>query len=249
MKNIKLTIEYDGTRYAGWQIQENHPTIQQELKTAVEKAVEEEINLIGAGRTDSGVHAYGQVANFRTKTSIPGDKAFYHINPHLPEDIVVVRSEEVPLSFHSRYDALTKTYHYVIINGPHMHPRHRHYAQWIDYALDLEAMREAGGFFLGEHDFTSFMAANAGDVSTIRSIDAIDIQKEGDVVEIQVKGRSFLRNMIRIMMGTLVDVGKGKIPPDKVATILEAKDRQMAGPTLSACGLYLMNIEYGEEQK
>ncbi len=243
-QNIKLTIQYDGTVYAGWQIQENATTVQQVLEEAIRRVVGEEVRLIASGRTDAGVHAYGQVANFRTSSEIPGDKFHYHLKGLLPPDIDVICSEAVPWEFHSRYDALRKTYRYLVYNGESLHPTLRHLAAHVSYPLDVDKMQEAACRFLGEHDFRSFMASNSGEEQTIRSIDELEVCRRGNEIGFRIVGRSFLRNMIRILVGTLVEAGRGRIQPEDVTKILAAGNREAAGPTMPACGLYLMSVEY-----
>ena len=244
MKRIKLTIAYDGTNYCGWQIQPNGITIEEVMNKALGKLTGESIQVIGASRTDSGVHAMGNVAVFDTETTIPAEKIAMALNQRLPEDIVVVKSEEVPLDFHPRYCDCSKTYEYHIINTRIPIPTERLTNYFVSYTLDFDKMREAASYLVGEHDFASFCNVRTDVESTIRTITALDILTEGNRVTIRITGNGFLYNMVRIIVGTLIRVGRGFYEPEKVKEILEAKDRKAAGVTAPAHGLMLMKIEY-----
>lgn len=244
MKNIKLTIEYDGTNYSGWQNQENAITVQEKIEEAIYKITGEEVRLIGSGRTDSGVHARGQVANFFTTSTIPGDKFKFVLNNVLPEDIAIIQSAEVDLEFHSRFDAIGKKYKYIIYNGLMPRPLYRNYSYHYKYKLDLEKMKEASKHLLGTHDFKSFMGSGAVVNSTIRTINEIKIEKREEFIEITVEGDSFLRYMVRIIVGTLIKVGNSQFQINDIQEIINAKDRNRAGQTAPPQGLYLEEVYY-----
>jgi len=244
MKRIKLTISYDGTNYCGWQQQPNGITVEEVLNRELSKLLNEDIHIIGASRTDSGVHALGNVCVFDTECRIPGDKVSYAVNRSLPEDIVVVKSEEVDLDFHPRYCDSTKTYEYRIWNDTFPLATNRLYTHHVHDKLNIEAMREAAKYLPGEHDFTSFCSVGAQVESKVRTVYSVYILTEGPLVTIRVKGAGFLYNMVRIIAGTLLLVGTGAKNPEFVKEALEAKDRAAAGPTAPAKGLTLIKIEY-----
>lgn len=244
MKNIKLTIEYDGTNYSGWQKQPNANTIQEEIEKAIEKAIGEKITIIGAGRTDSGVHGKGQVANFITDSSIPGAKFKYAINRYLPEDITIIGSKEVEKSFHSRYDSLGKKYKYLIYNAPIKSPLLRNYTYYVPYKLDFQKMNEAKDYFIGKHDFAAFMASGSDVDDTVRNIYYDSLNTCNNIIVFEIYGDGFLYNMVRIIVGTLVDVGIGKISPQDIIDILKSRDRKNAGHTAPPEGLYLEKVCY-----
>lgn len=244
MKNIKLTIQYDGTNYSGWQTQDNAIGIQQVLTEALERVTGEPVNLIGSGRTDKGVHAYGQVANFRTNTRIRPDKLHYWLKPELPDDIQVIESQEVHWDFHARFDAKSKIYLYRIRNTERMHPIDRNYFELVDYPLDIDRMRRASEFLLGEHDFRGFCGILEEGTNPIRDLDRCGIHVRGESIDIEFEAMSFLRNQVRIMVGTLVEVGRGRLEPLDIQRIFQERDRSLAGPTLSGRGLYLMDVRY-----
>ena len=244
MKRIKLTIAYDGTNYCGWQIQPNGITIEEVINKTLQKLTGEPILVIGASRTDSGVHAMGNVAVFDTETSIPPERIAMALNQRLPEDIVIVKSEEVPLDFHPRYCDCSKTYEYHIINTRIPVPTKRLTNYFVSYNLNLDHMREAASYLVGEHDFVSFCNVRTDVENTVRTITALDVIENGNEITIRITGNGFLYNMVRIIVGTLIRVGRGFYTPEKVKEILEAKDRKAAGVTAPAHGLMLMNIEY-----
>lgn len=244
MKRIKLTIAYDGTNYCGWQIQPNGITIEEVINKALQKLTGEPILVIGASRTDSGVHAMGNVAVFDTETSIPPERIAMALNQRLPEDIVIVKSEEVPLDFHPRYCDCSKTYEYHIINTRIPIPTKRLTNYFVSYNLNLDHMRQAASYLVGEHDFVSFCNVRTDVENTVRTITALDILEHGNEITIRITGNGFLYNMVRIIVGTLIRVGRGFYTPEKVKEILEAKDRKAAGVTAPAHGLMLMEIEY-----
>ncbi|MCK9445083.1 MAG: tRNA pseudouridine(38-40) synthase TruA [Tissierellaceae bacterium] len=244
MKNIKLTIEYEGTNYSGWQIQENAISIQEVLEKALKELLKEKVTLIGSGRTDAGVHALGQVANFRTNGSIPGEKYKYALKLLLPGDITVVDSREVDLKFHSRFDATGKVYKYIVYNGELPRAIYRNFSYHVPYNIDIDSMVKGSKYFIGTYDFAAFMAAKSEVSSTIRTIKQISIEKKGDLIEFYIEGNSFLRNMVRIIVGTLLYIGYGKIKPNAIPNIIASKKREKAGPTAPPQGLFLKEVFY-----
>ena len=244
MKRVKLTIAYDGTNYCGWQIQPNGITIEEVINKTLQKLTGEPILVIGASRTDSGVHAMGNVAVFDTESTIPADRFAMALNQRLPEDIVIVKSEEVPLDFHPRYCDCSKTYEYHIINTRIPVPTKRLTNYFVSYNLNFDHMREAAAYLVGEHDFVSFCNVRTDVENTVRTITALDIIENGNEITIRITGNGFLYNMVRIIVGTLIRVGRGFYTPEQVKEILEAKDRKAAGVTAPAHGLMLMEIEY-----
>lgn len=244
MKRIKLTVAYDGTNYCGWQIQPNGVTIEEVLNKSLSKLTGEDIRIIGASRTDSGVHARGNVAVFDTETSIPAERIAYALNQKLPDDIVIVRSEEVALDWHPRYCDCTKTYEYHIYNADVPDPVRRLTTYFVSYRLDIEKMQQAADYLVGEHDFASFCSIRTNVENTVRTIYELQILKEREELTIRIRGNGFLYNMVRIIVGTLLRVGRGFYTPEQVKEILEAKDRQAAGVTAPPQGLILVGIEY-----
>lgn len=244
MKRIKLTVAYDGTNYHGSQIQNNGETIEGVLKKELFSLLGEEINLIGASRTDAGVHARGNVYVFDTESRIPPEKFTYALNARLPEDIRVQASGEVPQDFHPRHQDTVKTYEYCILNRQLPLPEYRLYTHFTYENLDVEKMQEACRHFIGEHDFASFCAAGSQVESTVRTIYDLHVRKEGNLLTMSVTGNGFLYNMVRIIAGTLLKVGSGGIAPGDIPKIIEGKDRKYAGPTAPAKGLTLVEICY-----
>lgn len=246
MKRVRLIISYDGTNYCGWQIQINGITVEEIINRELNNLLGEEIAVIGASRTDSGVHAIGNVAVFDTETKIPAEKISFALNQRLPEDIRIQKSEEVSADFHPRYCDSTKTYEYKILNRRFPDPLNRLYTHFVYMPLDVEKMREAAAYIVGEHDFASFCSSGSQVKTTIRTVYTLDIAKESDIINIRISGNGFLYNMVRIIVGTLIKVGLGVYPPEHVKEILEAKDRYLAGPKAPARGLTLVGIEYKE---
>lgn len=244
MKRVKLTVAYDGTNYCGWQVQPNGITIQEVLNQCLSEFTGEKIETIGASRTDAGVHALGNVAVFDTEMRMPGDKFSFALNQRLPEDIRIQKSEEVDVNFHPRYIKSQKTYEYQILNRRFPIPTERFYSHFTYIPLDIEKMREAAEYLVGEHDFKSFCGTGAQVKTTVRTVKEIQIEKNEDRITIRITGEGFLYNMVRIIAGTLMDIGGGLYPPEKMQEILEAKDRKKAGPTAPARGLTLMEIQY-----
>lgn len=244
MRNIKLIIEYDGTDYHGWQIQKNAKTVQGVLVNAIERLTREEITLNGSGRTDSKVHAYGQVANFKTNSNIPAEKFAHALNRILPEDIVVKKSEEVDMDFHARFNAQAKTYRYLIYNSKMPSPLLRNRAWYVSYPLNFEDMKRAADFFIGTHDFSAFRASGSDVECSIRTISRIFLDKNDDIISLEVTSSGFLYNMMRIITGTLVDVARGKIKYEDIKGIIEGGNRKKAGQTAPPEGLYLVEVYY-----
>lgn len=244
MKRVKLVVAYDGTNYHGWQVQDNGITIEEVLNRTISELVQEDIKVIGASRTDAGVHACGNVAVFDTESRIPGDKFSFALNQRLPEDIRIQESCEVDADFHPRYADTVKTYEYNILNRRFELPTKRLYAAFCYYPMDIERMNQAAAYLVGEHDFKSFCSAGAQVQTTVRTIYAVNVTKADDMVHIRITGNGFLYNMVRIIAGTLMQVGTGLMEPEQVKEILEARDRSKAGPTAVAKGLTLVEILY-----
>ena len=244
MKRVLLVVAYDGTAYNGWQLQPGTPTIEGELNKALSSLLGEEIRVIGASRTDSGVHALCNIAVFDTNARIPAEKISYALNQRLPEGIRIQKSLEVAEDFHPRHCNSKKTYEYRILNREFPLPTKRLYAHFTYVPLDVELMRMGAKYLVGEHDFKSFCATAAVVETTIRTITDIGVEKDGDEIVIRVSGTCFLYNMVRIIAGTLMEIGRGNYPPQKVQEILAAKDRQAAGPTAPANGLTLVKYEF-----
>ena len=245
MRNIKLVIEYDGKEFHGWQKQPNKLNIQGTIEKAIEQITGEEIELMASGRTDSGVHALGQVANFKTNSNIPIEKFAVAINSNLKKSILVKSAEEVDERFHSRLSCKRKTYRYIIHNSKIGTAIYRNLETHIGMKLNVDKMKEAIHYFEGEHDFKAFKASGTSSKSSVRTIYKAEIiEKENDRIWIELTGNGFLYNMVRIIAGTLVEVGLGNIEPEEIATIIKEKDRAKAGKTLPPQGLYLVKVEY-----
>lgn len=243
--NIKCTVSYDGGNYGGYQLQDNAETIQQRLENALEKIVKKHTRTYASGRTDAGVHARGQVFHFLTETPIPEDKWAFAFNALLPDDIVVLTAQYVPHSFHSRFSAVEKVYRYCLWNRRVDDVFSRHYSWHIPYALDLDAMREAASYLIGEHDFTSFCSIRSAAGNKIRNIYEITIdEEEPGKIWLTFRGNGFLYNMVRIIVGTLVNVGAKKRIPRSIRDILAEKNRDLAGKTAPAKGLFLWEVKY-----
>ncbi len=243
-KRIRMTVAYDGTNYHGWQVQDNGITIESELNRCLTELLKEPIQVIGASRTDSGVHALGNVAVFDTLSRMPAGKIAYALNQRLPEDIRIQKSEEVPGDWHPRYCESRKTYEYRIYRGEFPQPVKRLYSYFTYHPLDVGRMREAAAYLEGEHDFRSFCQTGAQVRSTVRTLYALWVEEQGQDLVIRVCGNGFLYNMVRIIAGTLLEVGQGKREPESMRDILEAADRAAAGPTAPAHGLTLVRYEF-----
>ena len=244
MRRIKLVVAYDGTNYCGFQVQNNGPTIEGELNRVLSELFREDIRVIGASRTDSGVHAYCNVAVFDTEARMPAEKMIYAINQRLPEDIRVQSSCEVAAGFHPLHTDTRKTYEYRIYNTGVQNPMKRHFALWDYHNLNVDKMKEAATYLVGEHDFKSFCSVDTQVESTVRTIYDLTVTQNGEDIVISVCGNGFLYNMVRIIAGTLLEAGKGKIGPNEIQGILDAKNRQAAGPTAPAHGLTLVKYEF-----
>lgn len=244
MRNILITITYDGTNYFGWQKQNNLPTIENEIQKACSKIFVNGFELIGCSRTDRKVHALGQRATIKTQSNIPIDRICNALNSNLPKDIVVNNACEVDLKFHPRYDAKQKTYEYKILNSKYMIPQLRNFAIFEPRYIDIIKMKEASKYFIGEFDFKGFCSAKTEIKNTVRQIFSVDIQKNNDIIDLYFTGNGFLYNMVRILAGTLLDVGLSKIPVSDIQSIIRSRDRAKAGRTLPAEGLTLISIDY-----
>ncbi len=244
MKRIKLTVAYDGTNYCGWQVQPNGITIEEVLNKKLSRLTGEDIHIIGASRTDSGVHALGNVAVFDTESTIPPERFAYAVNQRLPEDIVIVSSEEVPADWHPRYQDCIKYYEYHILNRPLPDPLRRLTTSHVSFPLDEHKMQEAANYLIGTHDFKSFCNIRTTTEDTIRTVYGLEVTRNGDEITISIRGNGFLYNMVRIIAGTLIRVGRGFYQPEQVQEILETKERTEAGVTAPPQGLRLVKIQY-----
>lgn len=244
MKRVKLTVAYDGTRYSGWQVQQNAITIEGVLNKALSKLTGEEIAVIGASRTDAGVHAMGNIAVFDTESTIPGERFLYVLNQKMPEDIVIVASEEVPLDWHPRHQDTLKTYEYRILNTKLPDPTRRLYTYFVSFDLDTTLMRKGAAYLVGEHDFVGFCSVKTNAKTTVRTITDLQVLQKEDEIIIRVTGNGFLYNMVRIIAGVLIRVGRGYYPPEKILALLEGKERTGEAVTAPPQGLCLMEIQY-----
>jgi tRNA pseudouridine38-40 synthase len=249
VRNIKLLIAYDGTAYHGWQTQLNKATIQETIENAISIVTKQKIDLTGSGRTDSGVHACGQVANFKADTKIPEEKVKIAINANLPPDIRILDSVDVSPDFNSRFDALDKTYMYQIYNDSVANPFYSRYSCFVPQSLDIDKMEEALKFILGTHDFKGFMASGSQVKTTERTIYAAKLLKEENLIKIYINGNGFLYNMVRIIAGTLIDIGKGLKDISCIEKALTDKDRTILGQTAPPEGLFLLKVNYDGVRK
>lgn len=245
MNNYKITIQYDGTRYKGWQGQNStDQTIQGKIEKVLEALTGHPMEITGSGRTDAGVHARGQVANFHIEEHFTKEEILSYLNRYLPEDIAVTSIEKVDDRFHSRYHAVAKTYRYHIHTGEIPDVFGRKFEYHYEKALDVEQMKKAAAYLTGTHDFTSFCGNKKMKKSAVRTIYSINFAVDGAELLIDYRGNGFLQNMVRILTGTLIEVGDGRRTPEEMAAILESKNRENAGYTAPACGLTLMDVEY-----
>ena len=244
MPTFKLTLEYDGTSYHGWQIQPNVPTIQSELETAIRQVAQQPVNVVGAGRTDAGVHALGQVAHFSTTARLSAEEWLRALNSLLPPDIAVLAVEQVSDTFHARFDAKSKLYRYRILTRVHRSALSRSKVLHFSHPLELSAMQEASHALIGTHDFCSFQGSPTDTDNPVCTITRLTIERFGDEIRFEVEANRFLKQMVRAIVGTLLEVGRGKMQAGDVAGILAAKDRTKAGPTAPAHGLYLVRVDY-----
>jgi tRNA pseudouridine38-40 synthase len=244
MRNIKLTIEYEGTAYLGWQRQPQGMTIQQALEESLERIIGEMPEVIGASRTDAGVHARGQVANFKTDSELPAERIQSALNALLPLDIVIVAAEEVPEDFHARFSARSKLYHYTIWNRRVRPVLDRRFCWHVRWPLELAPLREASACLIGEHDFAAFRSANAQSETTVRTIERADWEQDFTRLTFAIEANGFLYNMVRALVGTLLEVGRRKMTPEEFRRVLESGERAQAGRTAPARGLCLMRVRY-----
>lgn len=248
MKRVKLTVAYDGTNYCGWQVQPNGITVEEVLNQHLSELLREPIRVIGASRTDAGVHALGNVAVFDTTARMPAEKISFALNTRLPQDIRIQESREVEADFHPRFCNTVKTYEYKILNRRFADPTKRLYSLFYYIPLDTERMKKAAAYLVGEHDFKSLCTHKAEVENTVRTIYDVEILKDAnDMITVRIRGNGFLYNMVRIIVGTLLRVGSGYYEPDYMKELLEAKDRQAAGETAPPQGLTLVKIEYPDE--
>ena len=244
MRNIKLTLRYVGTNYSGWQIQKNARSIQEVIERAIKKITGEKVSLMGSGRTDAGVHAEAQIANFKTRTKIPLENIQMALNSILAEDIIVSHIEKAGLKFNAQRNAKSKLYRYTISNSDFVDPFIRDFAAKCFYKLDMAAIRQAAKYLTGKHDFKSFQTKDRKEKYSVRRVKYIRIDKEGELIYIYMEANGFLYNMARNIAGTLVEVGRGKISARSVKEILLKRDRRFSGPTMPAKGLCLVRVKY-----
>jgi len=243
-RNIRLTIEYDGTEFSGWQRLSRRPSVQEEIERAIHAVTGESVHLIGAGRTDAGVHALGQVANFRTASRLPVERLPPALNHHLRSAIRILEAAEADPAFHARYSATGRTYRYAVLNRPAPSAILRHHAHHVPQPLALDALAEALPLLRGTHAFTSFRATGSAERSTVCTLRRAEVARSGDMVIFTFEADRFLRHMVRLMVGTLLRVGTGKLAPQAVAEILAAEDNRRAGPRAPARGLFLVRVDY-----
>lgn len=243
---VKLVVEYDGTNYAGWQRQTNALSVQEALERAFEAASGERVRIHGAGRTDAGVHALAQTAHFDTACRIPPEKISYALNMHLGPDIRVKSSERADDAFHARFDAKGKHYRYTVCRAPHASAVCRHTSAHVRGALDTAAMREAAAYVVGTHDFAAFCAGGSEVKDTVRTVRSLTLKEDGSFLHMDIEGSGFLYHMVRIIAGTLIEIGLKKRPPASMREIIAGGDRSRAGVTAPAKGLTLVCVRYGD---
>lgn len=243
MRNLKLTIQYDGARYCGWQRQPNSSSIQDTIEYAIYEITKEKVKITGSGRTDAGVHALGQVANFKTNSSISANKIPDALNSKLPKDISIINCQEVSDDFHSRYSAKGKIYRYLIYNKPYRSPLYKDISYHVKYNLNIQKMRSESKLLLGKHNFKAFVSAGSSVNDTVRTISNITINENDDLIVFEIEGDGFLYNMVRIIVGTLIDIGRGRIDKS-IKEIIDSQDRKEAGHTAPAHGLFLKKVYY-----
>lgn len=253
MRNIRLTLQYDGTNYAGWQCQAPRiKTVQKTVENALRKILRQRIRLIGSGRTDAGVHAFAQTANFKTGSAIALRKLQKALNGNLPADISVTKAEESPAAFHARYDAKSKIYRYAILNSPHRLPLLKNKVYHCPYPLDIKLMKREAKSLIGRHDFKAFCASSGSVRDTSRTIKKLTVSSvplpggEGgySLIIIDIEADGFLYNMARAIVGTLIDTARGRFAPGSLKRALDSQDRRLSGPTVPACGLCLLKVKY-----
>jgi tRNA pseudouridine38-40 synthase len=250
MARMKVTAAYDGTGFVGYQIQPSGRTVQGTIQDVLQKMHKGKLIVISAsGRTDAGVHANGQVFHFDTDLNIPASSWSKALNAMLPTDILIKDTEEVSDSFHSRFSAVSKEYHYKLLKSKQPDVFRRDHLYHYPYPLNMDNVKKAAQFFLGTHDFTSFSSARSEVVDKVRTIHALDVIEDGDLITFKIKGSGFLYNMVRIIIGTLLEVGQGKRKPEEVSMMIAGKDRGFAGKTAPAHGLYLHEVNYLEKME
>ena len=249
MRTFRLTLSYDGTAYAGWQVQANARTIQAELEAALRQVTGEPIRAVASGRTDAGVHALGQVVSFSSQTHLPAEVLRKALDANLPKDMVIREVREAPDGFHAIRDAIRKRYRYVVQDGPMRDVFERAYAWYFPHRLDVQAMQAAAAVLLGRHDFSSFEAAGSPRASSVRTIYELSVERRtGDFLDrifVEVEADGFLYNMVRNIVGSLVEVGRGRQSPAWIADVLAARNRKLAGMTAPPQGLFLVSVDYG----
>ncbi len=246
MRNIKLTIQYDGTNYHGWQMQKNAPTVQETLSSAVSRVTGTKPQITGSSRTDAGVHAKKFICNFKTQSKVPCERLPLALNTYLPKDIVCLSAEDCDENFNARFSAKKKCYTYYIFNSKLPDAFLCDYSWHFPYKIDIEKMKKAAKAFVGRHDFAGFSASGASVLTTVREIYSLDVEKDGYLIKITVTGNGFLYNMVRIIAGTLAFSGCGKINPDSIPEIIKSCDRKRAGITAPPQGLFLTEVYYDE---
>lgn len=244
MRNIRLDISYDGTAYAGWQYQKNAKSIQEVIEKALKNITGSKPDVIGSGRTDSGVHAKAQVANFKTRSKLPLNTIRIALNSTLPSDILITAISEASPSFNAQRSAKLKHYRYTVSTAHFTDPFVRHFAARFSYPLDINLIKKVSRALCGRHDFKAFQASGSAEKNTVRTIKNIKVSKKNGFVYIDLWADGFLYNMVRTIAGTLLEIGRGKLPPDTVRRILKEKDRRLCGPTMPAKGLCLIKVEY-----
>jgi tRNA pseudouridine38-40 synthase len=245
MRNIKLTVEYDGTNYAGWQCQKSKiKTVQETIEKAIQRILQDKIKIIGSGRTDAGVHAQAQIANFKTDSSIPLEKLQKALNAVLPDDIAITKVEEVGLDFHSRFSAKSKVYRYTILNRASRPALLKDRVYFLPHPLNLKLMQKEAKALLGRHNFQSFQAQDKKEKDSIRTIKNLKISRNRDFIYIDIEADGFLYNMVRNIVGALIEIGRGRFPEGSLRKILESRNRKLAGPTVPARGLSLIKVNY-----
>jgi tRNA pseudouridine38-40 synthase len=241
---VKLVIGFDGTRYEGWQSQRKNKTIQETFQQILARVLNEPVHVTGSSRTDSGVHAKALVAHFKTRSDLPDHKIKSALNFYLPRDILVYSARTVSGDFHARFHAKSKIYEYAVWNAKDRPLFEAPYVWWCPYHLNVSRMKTAAKYFFGKHDFSAFRDGGADGRNSIRTISRISIKKKGAILRIRVEGDGFLRHMVRVLVGTLIEVGRGRLEPAQIPRILASKDRKNAGPTAQACGLTLTKVSY-----
>lgn len=246
MRNLRLLVQYAGTRYAGWQLQPGVPTIQGALEKSLGTVVRHPVRLVGASRTDAGAHARGQVASVRVDSELQAGRIRHSLNALLPHDIRVMELRDAPQNFHALSDALRREYRYVVVNGTCLSPFRHGFAHLVRVPLDFGRLQEAAGRVVGEHDFSGFSSADRGEVRTRRRVEISEWLRQEEALVYRVVADGFLRGMVRALVGTFLDVGRGLREVQRIDAILAARDRRQAGPGVPACGLFLERVEYAE---